>query len=315
MKKFTKTLALLLMGSLFMVSCSDDSSDDNIPKEDAKVYITDAPIDNANVEAVFVTVTDVKIDGNSLQGFQKTTINISSLNNGKTEFLGDLEVAARSYSSLTLVLDYETDADGNAPGSYVLTKTGEKKALTAPSSEVYVKSAFDIVADAENEIVIDFDLRKTIVNTAESSSDFTFVTMSEFENGIRVVNTSTTSTISGTAADAENTSDKIIVYAYKKGAFNMETETSGQGESNVMFANAVSSSVVNKMTGAYNISFLNEGEYELHFASYSQNETSGEFEFSSMLNAEALTALDLLGLQLESGITLNVNVKVSALVQ
>lgn len=314
MKKFSK--ALVLASILIFTSCSSDDSDNKEAEaQDANVYITDAPIDNAEVAAAVVTITDIKVDGNSIEGFQKTTVNLLALQNGKTELLGNINLAAKSYSSLTLELDYAEDVEGNMPGCYVETKDGAKHAIEMASTQVNAKHTFEVLAGVENDIVIDFDIRKAIKSSAEVSSDFAFVTMAELENSIRVVNEATVSTILGAATDVEKTSDKIVVYAYEKGAFDAETEMNGQGESQVKFANAVSSSVVNNTTGRYSLHFLEEGEYELHYASYVQNETTGEFELSSMLQVEALSNIDFLNLDLTAGISINVSVKVTGKIQ
>jgi hypothetical protein len=272
--------------------------------------ITDAPIDNANVEAVFVTLADVKVDGKSLEGFSKTTVNLSALVNGQTETLGSLDLAARTYSNIELILDYDTDAQGNAPGCYVALANGAKDKLSAQSDRISVSDAFEVFADAANEVVLDFDLRKTIREEQGTlESNFEFVSMSELSGGIRTVNERSTGRISGIANDAENTSDRIVVYAYEKGTFNAETETSGQGESNVRFKNAVTSSVVNANSGSYTLSFLEEGEYELVFASY--NRDGDTFFFNALLQAESTTGLNLAGINVSSALQISANVTIT----
>ena len=125
MKNYGKVAGMVMMSLLTMASCSKNE-DDNTTPEEAEAYntsfkITDAPIDNANVDAVFVTIADVKVDGASLEGFSKTTVELSALVNGETETLGNLDLAAGSYSNIELQLDYVTDDDGNTPGCWVET--------------------------------------------------------------------------------------------------------------------------------------------------------------------------------------------------
>jgi len=272
--------------------------------------ITDAPIDNANVEGVFVTLADVKVDGKSLEGFSKTTVNLAALVNGQTATLGNLDLAARSYSNIELVLDYETDAEGNSPGCYVAMANGAKDQLTAEANKISVSDAFEVLAKTSNEVILDFDLRKTIKEEQGTlESDFEFVSMSELSAGIRTVNEESTGQISGTANDAENTSDRIVVYAYEKGTFNAETETNGQGESNVTFKNAVTSSVVNSTSGSYTLSFLEEGEYELVFASY--NKDGDIFYFNALLEAESTTGLNLGAISVSSALQISANVTIT----
>lgn len=313
MKNCFKATGILAACMLLTVSCSkDDDGDTNMPSDsyNTTFKITDAPIDNANVEGVFVTVANVKVDGANLEGFTKTTFDLAALVNGNTKTLGNLDLEAKSYSNIELELDYDTDATGNGPGCYVAMADGEKDKLEATANTITVSDAFEVFASNTNEIIIDFDLRKTIKEEQGTmSSDFEFVSMSELSAGVRTVNEESTGMINGSVNDSENTSDKIIVYAYEKGSFNAETETQGQGESNVTFANAVSSSVVSGLNNSYSINFLEEGDYELVFASYSESE--GDFSFNALLEAESTTGLNLGSISVTSALQLSANVTIT----
>lgn len=300
---------------LMTVSCSKDDEGNPDPDAKAETYattfkMTDAPIDNANVKAVFVTVSDVKVDGTSLEGFNKTTFDLSALVNGKTETLGNLQLEAGSYSNIELELDYATDAAGNAPGCYVETADGEKDKLEASAGKIDITDTFEVLASGANEIVIDFDLRKTVKEEEGTvSGNFEFVSMSELSAGIRTVNKEKTGMIEGTANDAGDTSDKIVVYAYEKGTFDAETETQGKGESEVTFANAVTSSEVSGTDSSYSLNFLAEGDYELVFVSYTKD--GDGFFFSSVLEVESTTGLDLGTISVTSAIQISANVTVT----
>lgn len=307
MKNYLKTVGTFLTLMLIMVSCSDDDGNGSNQSYDTTFKMTDAPIDDANVEAVFVTVTDVKVDGVSLEGFTKTTFDLAALVNGETKTLGNLQIEQGAHSNIELQLDYAADASGNAPGCYVMKANGEKDQLEAESNSIFITDTFEVFANNTNEVVIDFDLRKTIKKEeSATSSNFEFVSMSELSSGIRVVNEETTGNISGTVSDSQNTSDKIIVYAYKQGTFDANTETQGRGESNVTFANAVTSSEVKGINNAYSLNFLAEGEYEMVFASYSQ-EGNG-FQFTSLLTAESAAGLNLGAVNVESNLQLSTSI-------
>ncbi len=313
MKNYRNVAGVVLMSILTMTSCSKNE-DDDMPKEgeayNTTFKITDAPVDNANVEAVFVTISDVKVDGTSLEGFSKTTVELSALVDGKTETLGNLDLQAGSYSNIELELDYATDAAGDAPGCYVETANGEKDKIEASANKISIKDAVEVFASASNEVVIDFDLRKTIKEEqGTASSDFEFVSMSEFSAGIRALNEESTGMISGTADDTDDTSDKIVVYAYEKGSFDAETETKGKGESNITFANAITSSTVTSANGSYSLNFLSEGDYELVFVSY--NKDGDQFFFNALLEAESKTGLDLGAISITSAIQLSANVTIT----
>lgn len=313
MKNYLKTAGIVLTAMVMTVSCKKDDNEN--PNTEAETYgttfkMTDAPIDNANVEAVFVTISDVKVDGTSLEGFNKTTFDLSALINGKTETLGDLQLEAGTYSNIELELDYAMDAAGNAPGCYVKTANGEKDKLEASASKISITDTFEVFATATNEIIIDFDLRKTVREEQGTvSGDFKFVSMSELTAGIRTVNRESTGMISGTANDAEDTSDKIVVYAYEKGTFDAATETQGQGDSNITFANAVTSSEVSGINSSYSLNFLAEGEYELVFVSYSKD--GDRFFFNSVLEVESTTGLNLGAISVTSALQISANVTVT----
>lgn len=313
MKNFVKTTGILSLAAMLLFSCSKDDSEGMVMEEQSyntTFKITDAPIDNANVEAVFVTITDVKVDGTSIDGFTKTTLELSSLIDGQTAILGNLGLQAGAYANLVLEMDYEKDAQGVSPGCYVHLVDGTKDKLVAAANSISVNDAFNVAANASNEIVIDFDLRKTIKEEQNGvSADFEFVSMSELSAGVRAVNEEASGMISGTASDVQNTSDKIIVFAYKKGTFNAEVETQGQGESNITFAKAVTSSSVNNFDGSYSLSFLDEGEYELIFASY--NEQEDKFFFNALLEAESTTGINLEAIQISSDIQISANVTIT----
>lgn len=268
--------------------------------------ITDAPIDDAQVEGVFVTLADVRVDGQSLEGFSRTTIELSALVEGQTLTLGELDLAADSYSSLELVLDTQTDAAGNTPANYIALANGTKEELEASAETIRVTDGFEVIAGAANEIVIDFDLRKTITKSQGAlEADYAFAATSQLEAGIRVVNEQATGEIEGTVTDSQDYAETIIVYAYPEGTFNAEAETQGE----VQFANAVTSSKVSGLDNSYSLNFLEEGTYELVFASY--EETEGSVNFATLLEVESTTGLNLGALTLSAALQFSANVTVT----
>lgn len=308
MKKLNLVSAVILvLLTIVTISCSsnDDTNYPNGEKSKTNFYMTDAPTDNTNVKGVIVTVAAVKINGISIENFTKTTIDLMQYQNGMTKLLGDLELNAGTYSNITLVLDHQTDASGNAPGSYVLMTNGTVKAIQSSSNQININSTFEVLSSSENDIVLDFDVRKAIV--ASGSNDFKFVSSSELSNSIRVVNEASAGEIKGAANDTQNTSARIIVYAYHKGTFNANTETTEQG-SGVLFANAINSSGVNKSTGNFELNFLAKGDYELHFVSYTDTDNDGELEFNALLNAESLLGADLNNISIDSSVNINIAV-------
>jgi hypothetical protein len=292
-------------------SCSEkgESMADDSQTRNTKLSITDAPIDNAEVSGAFVTITDVKVDGVSIQGFTTTTIDLMTLQNVTKKVLGDLDLKVGAMSSVSLILDYDMDANGNAPGSYIKTKNGLKHKLEAASNEIKISDRVEVLSSSANEIIIDFDLRKTIIASNSIQSDFDFVTDFELSKGLRVVNNEGSGTVSGSVSDSNNTAETILVLAYKTGVYK-EAEASGQGASNVQFANATTSTIVASNT-AYKLNFLKEGDYEIKFAAFEDSNNDGELEFKGMLNVESTVGLNVNSLKVSSNTNVNllINVK------
>ncbi|MGM0619987.1 MAG: DUF4382 domain-containing protein [Bacteroidota bacterium] len=303
----------IILFSTIVIGCSDENDVSNETKGQLSVKITDAPSDDANIQGTFVTVSDVKIDGQSVEGFTKQTIEISAYQQGNAKLLISDEVEAKSYNSISLVLDYESDESGNAPGCYVLTDDSKKHDLAAESqaqSEITFQKPFNVDANSQTSLVVDFDLRKAVTRNNESSSDsdYKFVTSTEITGAFRVVNEENSGEVHGKVNSSIATEGEQYVFIYKKGDFNASAETQGEGASNVLFANAVTSAKV-ESDGSYKLSFLEEGDYEVHLASYEKNE--GKSNFKTLLEANSTISgllLNDLSVSAESSVELNISI-------
>lgn len=310
MKRKISFILFALFVSTVFVQCTKDETSQT--EGNVSLKITDAPSDDANIQATFVTVSDIKVDGKSVSGFSKQTIKISDLQSGKTETLFNGKVGAKSYSKVTLVLDYGSDASGNSPGCYVLDTNNTKhdlNATTSTTSEITLNKSFTVESGGSANLVIDFDLRKSITrNNGGASSQYKFVTDAELQNSLRIMNPDNCGTIKGTANNTNNA--EVFVYAYHKGDYQANTETQGQGTSNVMFAKAVTSAKVNT-DGSYQLSFLEPGDYEIHVASFSKDSTTGKLTFKAMMNVTAMGSgmlLNNVSVQANSNVVLNFDI-------
>ena len=318
MRKFRWMKGLLMVSAIALLSaCNDDS--EPAGKGEAQFEITDAPVDDANVKGVFVTVADVKVNGNSLQGFSKQTIDLKAYFEGKTKVLGTGEFDARSYENVVLVLDLESDENGAAPGCYVLDQNDTKHQLKTTASgttEVVVSKPWSVTRDATTNIVLDFDLRKAI-RYADASGGYSFVSDNNLKAAVNLMTKAKTGTIKGSYEESSNSNaDKIIVYAYKKGTFNAATETTAQGDDALLFAHAHSSAVVRQtITGnEFTLAFLEEGEYELHFAGYTSDASTGRYTFEGQLQSETSVNGSVSNLvTVKGGTTVNVSAIITGL--
>jgi hypothetical protein len=152
-----------------------------------------------------------------------------------------------------------------------------------------------------------------IIHQSGSSDHYDFATAAELTSSVRLVFESGSGTISGTLTDAVSGSAKVVAYVYKKGTFNRTTEMTGQGSSNIQFKNAITSDVVNG-SGAYELHFLESGNYEVYFASYKDTNADGELELQGTLAVTTSGSLDILNLAVAAGASLTVNATATAVV-
>lgn len=313
--KFFSWLALVCCVGFF-TACSDEE----LGKGDVEFEITDAPIDDASVNAVMVTVADVKINGVSVSDFNKQTINLKAYQNGNTKALATaLQLDAKTYNNLTLVLDLDHDVNGNTPGCYVQTVDNTKHKLKTTSTgilDLAITKTWSVQSNATNTIVLDFDLRKSITYSNSVDQQYRFVNDVNLSNAIRVINKSNSGSIMGTYDESVSSdADEVIVYVYKKGTFNIDTETQPQGDDNLLFTNAIASAKVNSsLSGnSFMLALLESGEYELYFAKYKDDGT-GEMEFNALLDSETSVEGSVSSyITLHANVTTNISVNITGL--
>jgi hypothetical protein len=320
MKHFL-TGALLLAATLLFTNCSKDDDGTNVTGT-AQFEITDGPVDDASVNGAFVTVTAVKVDGETISNFSgKQTIDLMAYQNGNTKALGLAELETGTYNEVTLVLDYDEDANGNSPGCYVLTTDNVKHSLKSSantSNEVKINTgSFEVKEGSTTNVVVDFDLRKSIryQETPQADDQYDFVTDSELRASLRMVAKSNSGRVTGNCDDNLGVAgEKIVVYAYEKGEFDKDQEIQGQGESNIQFKNAVTSATVDAQ-GNYTLAFLEEGDYELHFFGYEDKNNDGKMEIKGELdlNIAGNLGIDLNDVSVNSESTVSISVIVLGL--
>ncbi|MCB0642528.1 MAG: DUF4382 domain-containing protein [Phaeodactylibacter sp.] len=319
LKWFSGSAVLALFFAIAFVQCTPDAQDDDVQTSGKlNLEITDAPVDDPAVKGAFVTIAEVKVDGQSLEGFEgKQTIDLMAYQNGAVKGLGLADLEAGSYSNITLVLDYDSDANGNAPGCYILDDSGQKRDLRASSSssnEITIDTApFDVQTNQQTNVVIDFDLRKTIAYDEDAAeTDYKFATNAEMRAGIRSVDKKKAGRAQGNCSTPFLFSDQVIVYAYKKGTFNRAQETSVQGTSKIRFKNAVTSAKV-KADGSFDMSYMEEGEYELYFFGYSDIDSNGTLDLLGSLSLDLLGTIDFQAININAAATTNLNISITGL--
>lgn len=277
-----------------LMSCTEESA-----KGKVQLYITDAPVDDANVDAVFLSITGVELKNND--GWQTVasydepvTVNILDYQQGNALFLTEEELSAGTYTEARLLLDApaENVAAASNPGCYLRYKDGSTQALFIPSgaqSGYKVKGSFTLAAGGTVAVTLDFDVRKSIV-VAGASERYLLKPV------VRLVANQEAALLEGDYLDlAEGT--RVVVYAYEAGAFSVsESEPNTEG---IRFPNAITSTQLNA-EGEFTLAFMNAGDYELVFVTVDE-----EGELVDLIGTTEAT--------LSAGARLNLDIDLAAL--
>lgn len=247
------------------------------------LLLTDSPIFDDRVEAIYVTVSEIYVDEKPFSGWSgKRSVDLLSLQNGNLFDLGIGAVEAKQHSHIRLVLDNLSDEQGNAPGCYVLTSDQQKIALSSKAqTELVTNDLFEVVADGEVSTVIDFDVQRAIVRG--DNDTYRWAADEALRNATRAFERNKVAKISG---KCEISSDlqpyKLVVYGYMTSTFNADFETQPD-EYGILFRNALVSAEVDS-TGKFNLGYLPEANLDIRVAYYENN--NGVWELVGLLNGD-----------------------------
>lgn len=269
--KISSFLSSIVLISVISFSCQKD---DSIGTGKLALSVTDSPVDAIDVKAVYVTFTGLEYQNSG--GSWETastfvgpkTINLLDLQNGKTSLLGDFNLLAGNYTGLRFKLDAPARGSNvpSNPGCYVEMINGEKKPLYVPSggqSGYKAIGNFTVPLNGTVEVTADFDLRKSVVLTGGKTTYILNPT-------IKIIVNNQAGEIKGVISNLSSTK-KYVIYSYPKDQYISSEANEPNGE-NVRFPNAVSSTKLDA-TGAYTLSFLAAGAYDLIIVSTDSNGT------------------------------------------
>lgn len=300
MKTFIKSVSLFFLSFTLLLGVTSCSKE----KGEMSVKMTDAAADDENIKGVFVTVANIYVDGDKVKSFEPKTIEISAYHDGEVYALFSDEIKAENYSEISLEFDYDKDADGNEPGTYVLKSDNSKQKMNASESTVDVAADVTISEGNTSEIVIDMDLRKSIKRNNDGT--YAFVSGSEFTSSFRAVKSEKSGKIKGKVQGNTSSDEKLVVYAYQKGTFS---SSESSASSNTRFRGAVTSSEVDA-SGNYTLAFLEEGNYEIHVVRYQVNSNS-QVMFDSEVQVQSLISgllLSDISVSANASISLDLNI-------
>lgn len=263
MNHFKKLPYLLVpFAALTLASCGGDSSDNN---DDSKqpaqlsIGVTDAPVDDAmHVYVEFSGVTLIRAgvddddendddsdDDNLIITFDENhRIDLLAYQYGESyQLLDDEEIPAGEYAQMRLMV--ETD---ELDDTVIVFNDGSSYELTVPSGDqtgLKLVSGFTATAGGEIDLMLDFDLRKSIVETGNGEY--------KLKPTIRVIDLAEYGDIQGSVTqglcDAE---DSMAVYVYE-GAVTEPEDLGADAEP------LATGSVDTDLT--YEISYLTPGTY------------------------------------------------------
>ncbi|MEJ2245492.1 MAG: DUF4382 domain-containing protein [Acidobacteriota bacterium] len=190
----------IILMAVSLVSCSGGGNLGGGSTGFLELSLIDSPSD---YDALFITINEVQVH-HEIDGWQTLSdlnlvepINLLELVGGTMYYLGSPELAIGHYDQLRLILD---KSEGS---NYLLEENGEGEEddvvtpLKIPSGHntgIKLVNGFDIEASHYTELILDFDVDKSVVEAGKSGQHILKPT-------IKVVE-SVTNSVSGTVVDA-----------------------------------------------------------------------------------------------------------------
>jgi hypothetical protein len=288
MKNLMKVLALCAIVAFYGCDSSEKTG-----KGKASFYLTDGPMEASNVSEVVISISNVEVSGPNGWEIVKeyetpVSINLLELQGGETFFIEEADLTAGDYGQVRLGLAQSIEEMD--PAHYIKFTDESITELTIPSGNqtgYKIVGGFTIPDGGVTSVIIDFDVRKSVVKAGNSGKYILKPTL-------RLLEDSNVGAIEGSIeGDYEG---NLVVYAYENGAYaESETEVNGEG---IIFANATTSANVNAEAN-YSLSFLSAGTYDIIVAEFNE-----QGEFVGIVAEEENVAL-------EAGVKLTVDLEIN----
>ncbi len=253
---------ITLLASLALSACGSGNSDSGTGTLD--LSITDAPVDKAYSVVIQFSGLEIKPEnGDSIHIDYDTPKQIDLLNLqgiNSEPLLEDEILAVGHYNWIRL----KVDAEPNVVDSYIeISQGGAQHELTIPSgSQTGLKlvSGFDIISEGNTGLIIDFDLRKSILEPTGNSTAY------KLKPALRILDTFEVGHITGSFTaqsllDAGCVTDSYNAVYLFDGAD--ATPDDFGGSNNEPITSAIP--ILNETTGDYDyaIGFVQPGSYTL----------------------------------------------------
>ena len=220
---------------LFFIGCTKNVTQPEESTGILKIFITDAP---ASYEAVNITFSTISahIDSEwvTVQA-EPITVNLLEWNNGKSIEVGAAEVPAGHYTQIRLIIE-NAEISVNQVVHPLSVPSGAQTGLK-------LGPAFSVLPGSTCELVIDFDVQRSIVVTGPKWNPKGY----KLKPRLRVTPKAVTGSISGTV---ENPKDVPLAYAIQENVSINEQDT-------------LTTAIVDTTTGEFMLAFLPEGIYKV----------------------------------------------------
>jgi hypothetical protein len=174
MKKFLVIGVVVALLVALGVSCSSTPTQGT---GTLSLYLTDAPLDAANVTGVYITINQIQYHLNgewiTAPGFVgPQTYNLLELTGGNSTWLGDLTLPSGNYTQIRLMLDIpELGSHPSNPACYIQFADNSTQPLFVPSgNETGYKAIgqFTVPVNGTVEVTADFNVEQAVAVTNSS---------------------------------------------------------------------------------------------------------------------------------------------------
>ena len=283
--------------SLFLLSaCGGSSSDsDNTAGGNGSltVAVTDAPVDGATEVVVVFDAIELKPkEGSSFTVTfdEAKSIDLLALQNGESEPLLDSEsIDAGEYNWMRLMV---TATEG-VMDSYISFEDGLTYSLYIPSGDttgLKLNRSFTVPAGGSASFIIDFDLRKSVINPGNNSDDY------KLKPTLRIEDNSEVGGISGFIAASlvsdESCMEGLAVYVYSGTGIAADDE----GSQTPPLASVIPEYNGDTDQYDYQLSFMAAGDYTVAITCDADNDDpetdENETDWSAIASADASVVVD-----------------------
>ncbi|MFN4946036.1 MAG: DUF4382 domain-containing protein [Chryseotalea sp.] len=258
---------------LFSVLLPSSCIDNEALRGRITLALTDAPADNTSIKKVNIAIRQIGILPENSQNWvvlksfeEPRVINLLEYTQGEVFDLTEQYLGSSEYKSIRLELNVALEDNGLTvfPENSIEFTNGNSETLFIEGQDNYAQTdaAFEVNAGEITFLTIDFDLRKSLIETPDGYRLKPF---------IRLVNTRGCGAIEGYFRNS-SVKPRVAVYAYKAGTYAATEATT-----DIPFFNAETSDrVKTNETGKFITSFLPEGKYDLIFVELNSNGTVKE---------------------------------------